>query len=69
MSHSLLNALLFNLRIALRHFGDRGKISTFPDPNNPDFLARIQLGKTKQASTDEHMLFEPIPKRHTHRRD
>lgn len=67
--HSLLNALLFNLRIALRHLGDRGKSSTFPDPSTPDFLARIQLGKTKQASTDEHMLFEAIPKRRSNRRD
>lgn len=60
---------LFNLRITLRHFGYQGKIATFPDRNNPDFLARIHLGKHRQASADEQMLFEAIPERHTNRQD
>lgn len=60
---------LFNLRIALRHFGYTGKILTLPEPSNPDLLARISLGKRKQASADEEMLFEAIPTRHTNRRD
>lgn len=60
---------LFNLRIALRHFGYTGKILTFPEPSNPDLLAWIQLGKPQQASADEQMLFEAIPKRRTNRRD
>ncbi|URD49182.1 nitroreductase [Chroococcidiopsis sp. CCNUC1] len=60
---------LFNLRIALRHFGYTGKISTFPEPSQADLLATIQLGKPTQASADEQMLFEAIPQRHTNRRD
>lgn len=60
---------LFNLRIALRHFGYQPKITTFPDPNNLDYLARIQLGKISQASADEQMLFEAIPKRHPNRQN
>ncbi|MBW4666596.1 MAG: nitroreductase [Cyanomargarita calcarea GSE-NOS-MK-12-04C] len=60
---------LFNLRIALHHFGYKGKITTWTDPNNPDLLARIQLGDAIQESADEHLLFQAIPKRHTYRRD
>jgi hypothetical protein len=60
---------LFNLRIALRHFGYQGRLKTFPDPNNPDWLAHIQLGNSIQESADEHLLFQSIPKRHTNRQN
>ena len=60
---------LFNLRIALRHFGYQGKLTTFPNPNNANLLATIQLGKPKPANADEQMLFEAILQRHTNRQD
>ncbi|NJM72869.1 MAG: nitroreductase [Scytonema sp. RU_4_4] len=60
---------LFNLRIALHHFGYKGKITTFPDPSNPDFLARIQFGCPIQEDADEHLLFKAIQRRHTNRKD
>jgi hypothetical protein len=62
-------AALFNLRIALHHFGYKGKITTFPDPSNPDFLARIQLGCSIQQDAEEHLLFEAIQRRHSNRED
>jgi Putative TM nitroreductase len=58
---------LFNLRIALHHFGYAGKIITFPDPNLPDLLACIQLGNPIRESDEEHMLFKAIQRRHTNR--
>lgn len=60
---------LFNLRVALRHYGYQGKIVTLPDPSNTDLFARIHLGKFKQVSPDEQMLFEAIPKRQDNRQD
>lgn len=60
---------LFNLRIALHHFGYTGKIKTFPDPTNPDLLAYIELGDLVKETTDEKLLFQAIQKRHTNRHD
>jgi hypothetical protein len=62
-------AALFNLRIALHYFGYKGQIKTFPDPTNPDLLARIKLGCSVQQDADTHLLFEAIQKRHTNRED
>jgi hypothetical protein len=61
-------AALLNLRIAMRHFNYAGKIETFPKHKAPDLLARISLGENKQATVQEHLLFEAIPKRHTNRK-
>ena len=62
-------AALFNLRIALHHFGYAGKIKTFPDSTDPDLLATIELGDPIQEATDEKLLFQAIQKRHTNRHD
>lgn len=62
-------AALFNLRIALHHFGYTGKIKTFPDPTNPDLLACIELGHSSGETTDGKLLFQAIKKRHTNRHD
>ncbi|MDY6897181.1 MAG: nitroreductase [Cyanobacteriota bacterium] len=58
---------LFNLRIALHHFGYRGQIAIFPDPANANLLASIKLGCPIVESTDDKLLFSAIPKRHTNR--
>ncbi|PAX56133.1 hypothetical protein [Brunnivagina elsteri] len=60
---------LFNLRMALHHFGYAGKITTFPDFHDRDLLACIELGYPIQQSTDENLLFQAIPKRHSNRHD
>jgi nitroreductase len=60
-------AAVFNLRIALRHFGFSGDITTLPDANEPDLLARIQLGPHFNPTPAEAQLFEAIPRRHTNR--
>jgi nitroreductase len=60
-------AALFNLRIALRHFGYVGAVSTFPCPGVWDLLACVGLGNQWEATAEEHSLFKAIQKRHTNR--
>jgi hypothetical protein len=60
---------LFNLRIALHHFGYAGKIQTFPESTNHDLLACVELGNLIRETTDENLLFQAIQKRHTNRHD
>ena len=59
-------AALFHLCIAMRRFGHEDDIQTFPEPDNPDLLARVKLGDRWQA-TEEHALFDAILLRHTNR--
>ncbi len=60
-------AALFNLRLALKHFGYRGEIAILPDAHQADLLARIQLGDRDQENAEESSLFAAIPQRHTER--
>ena len=60
-------AALFQLRIALRHFGYAGVVATLPDADDPDLLARIRLGNKRDATTEENALFDAICKRRTNR--
>lgn len=60
-------AALFNLRIALRHFGYEGLVRTFPDAGKPDLLARVNFRGEKTAIAEEHALFQAIVKRRTNR--
>src|SRR5215469_13463344 len=60
-------AALLNLRMALRHFGYTGAVAPLPDPDDPDLLARVRLGKSGVASAGEHELFQAITLRHTNR--
>jgi len=60
-------AALFHLRIAIRHFGYAGAVATLPDPDDPDLLAHIHLGNTREAATEEQALFDAIGKRRTNR--
>jgi hypothetical protein len=60
-------AALFNLRLALRHFGIGERTATLPDARNPDLLARVRLAGSWEPSEEELMLFRAIPERHTDR--
>lgn len=60
-------AALFNLRVALRHFGYVGKIQVFPNPNNLDLLASVRLGDWLESTAEDRLLFQAIPHRHTNR--
>jgi nitroreductase len=60
-------AALFNLRVAMWHFGYTDITKVFPDQGNPDFLARVQFGDRYYATAEDNALFDAISKRHTHR--
>ena len=56
-------AALFNLRVAIRHFGYRDLVEVFPDRDNPNLLARIGLGSRRNVNLEENFLFRAISKR------
>jgi nitroreductase len=60
-------AALFYLRTALRHFGYAGEVETFPNPEDPDLLACVRLGREHEATEEEQRLFQAIPERHSNR--
>jgi hypothetical protein len=60
-------AALLHLRVALRHFGYTGAVIPFPDPDDPDLLARVRLGERREASAAEHELLRAITMRRTNR--
>jgi nitroreductase len=60
-------AALFNLAIAMRHFGYQPLVREFPAPDIPNLLATIRLGQREAPTPEEDLLFQAIPGRHTNR--
>jgi nitroreductase len=61
-------ALVF-LRLAIAHFGYTARVTTFPDPAQPDLLARVMLGhRGAVVELGEEALFHAILQRRTNRR-
>lgn len=60
-------AALFNLRLAIRHFGYTDAVKTFPNPEDPDLLAHVWLDNPRQETEEEYLLFATISRRHTNR--
>lgn len=60
-------AALFHLRLALRRFGHAGEVVLWPDPADPDLLARVGLGEAADPTPEELAEFAAIPRRRTHR--
>jgi hypothetical protein len=62
-------AALFNLRLALCHFGAECDVVVLPDSRDDDLLARVELTGTS-VSCDPQLdeLFAAIPRRHSCRR-
>ena len=61
-------AALRQLAIAVEHFGRTARVHRFPDPDDPELLATVGLGRARMPSPDEVRLFDAIPLRHTNRR-
>ena len=53
---------LFNLRVAIRHFGYRDLVE-FPQSSDRNLLARIGLGSRRKANLEENFLFRSIFKK------
>ena len=58
-------AALLYLRVALRHFHFAGTLRYFPDPEDPNLLARLGLGDPATPTADEEAMFKALPRRHT----
>jgi hypothetical protein len=59
-------AALFNLRLALRHFGHETLVDLLPGP--ADLIAAVTLGPPHEPSEEDDALFDAIARRHTSRR-
>jgi nitroreductase len=62
-----LGAALFHLRVAARRFGHLSEVEPFPEPRDPDLVARLRLGAELPPNDEERRLFSAIPRRHTAR--
>ncbi len=59
-------ALVF-LRVTLHHFTYTGMVEYFPEPQDPNLLARVRLGGREVPSPENEELFHAILKRRTNR--
>jgi hypothetical protein len=60
-------AALFNLRVALRFFGQDASSELLPDRDDPDLMARIRLTGQLTAGEENARLFRAIALRRTNR--
>lgn len=60
-------AALLHLRLALHYFGHDASVETYPDPAQPELLARVQMGHRIETDAEEILLFQSIQQRHTNR--
>lgn len=58
---------LFNLRVAMWHFGYLDNTVLLPAQEYPDLLARVTLGEEDSPTSQQEALFAAIPKRRTNR--
>jgi nitroreductase len=60
-------AALCHLQLAIRYFGRTDEVTLFPEPNDPDLLAIVRLGRPYLPAANEKAMFQAIPRRHTNR--
>ena len=60
-------AALFNLRVALWHFGYEDLLEVFPSPDDEDLLAKMRMGARIKPTAENDLLFGNISARHTNR--
>lgn len=60
-------AAIYNLRVAVRHFGAEPIVRLFPDLDDPDLLAFVRFGIPAEADTAVDALFHAILNRRTNR--
>lgn len=61
-------AALYNLTLAIRHFGYKASVVLLPDPGDPDWVARVQVDVAEEVKPEENELFWAVPARHTNRK-
>ncbi|WP_428266835.1 Acg family FMN-binding oxidoreductase [Haliangium sp.] len=60
-------AALYNLRLAMRHFGHTDEVEMLPEPDDLSLIARVRPGVARAPDAETEKLFEAIPHRHTNR--
>jgi hypothetical protein len=60
-------AALYTLCLTLRRFGCREVVTLFPEPHDPDVLARVTLDGVHTPTDEDVALFSAIPERRTSR--
>jgi nitroreductase len=63
-----VGAAVLNLRVAIRKSGRVPEWRLWPDPGEPDLVARVRAGPAAPPDPAVDALAEAIPKRHTNRR-
>jgi len=63
-----VGAAVLNLRVAIRHGGRVPAWRLWPDPDEPDLVARVRPGPAAPPDPAVQALAVAIPKRHTNRR-
>lgn len=61
-------AVLYYLRLTLRHFGLTPTVAILPSPGRPDLVARVSVREGCPTTPAERRLFAAIRLRHTNRR-
>lgn len=65
--HLSLGAAVLNLRVAAEYFGQACQVEWFPDPDQRNLLARFKLHAGADTTSEDLVLFQAIPARHTNR--
>lgn len=60
-------AALYNLKVASEYFGHVYEVQSFPEPSDPNLVARLQLGLSGETSSEDILLFQAITRRRTNR--
>ncbi|MBL9134970.1 MAG: nitroreductase family protein [Verrucomicrobiales bacterium] len=58
---------LYNLRVAAHYFGQHDAVDVFPDPHQPNLLARLTLRGSAETASEDIVLFQAITERRTNR--
>lgn len=61
-------AALTNLMVTIQHFGYEVSVQYLPEANNPDLLARVRVGRTRQSNYLDDTMFRSIRRRRSIRR-
>ena len=61
-------AALLNLELAIAHRGHEPEVTLFPEPGDPDLLARVRLGGERAPDPADDLLFREIAERRSNRR-
>ncbi len=60
-------AAVFHLSAALRHYGNRVRVTPFPKEADEDLVARVEVTGSVEPTLADHRLFMAIKRRHTNR--